>query len=881
MKVCVNRSLLAVLCSVTACTGSLLGQTTTRDSAMHAAARESLTVRQLTRVRGTTLHAAPSFTLEQALQGKLPGVVVSMNDGAPWSDGQIQIRGISTVVGDPSPLIVVDGAIVTNSFLSEGAYDLGSFANNLRAPSSPRLRDFTPFEIETVEVLQGPVATSRYGSRGAPGVLLITTKRGNTGALHWNATQRAGQLTATRLPSPRCYGSVDDVATQGPFYRTLAAAASAENGGTLACRDYVRTYYGRQPVALESGLQASGSIASTRFMASLARASTPDATEASTMTRTNLRLNLDRRVTDRFSAQLSVGYAPSALQQAYGSATALDAFARIPSWVPLAPDDPSAALSRTFFEPFRLRKLGTDFGFARGTTGSLRLVYDLVTRPSTSIQLSYLGAMDRNGARDSSDFAFDTAFVYAGQSDLPGRYMTRSDIAGAVSNHELRLAIGARARRLGDATFETGYIHDRQSLNSEFGNSGGTFRTLSANRRTNALYATSTLSSLRDRLILTASVRRDAFNRETMVRGVYPSASAAWRVTLPAGRGVVTPRIAWGRSGGLGPFGRVFAVIVPEDGGFGLGVQQNGSGSAQRNVLELRTDGEVGVDVSLGHGAFAASLMRVASDAEHLGSPYTSATRADPIVPFYGDAISLKTIGYDIALRGRIGLAHGAYWMPAMTFLRSRSTVARVSSASRLAAATKIPVPNGYVRLNEGRSATALTTVSSGISNDVFGDGAPLFDATFSNSLVLGPVSLSAQLDWRRGGDLVSASLFRRDLFRTSADFADKSSQAGVQLGQARLNDTESFRSYLTTGTALRLREVVLRYALPQSLTNRLFHANSLGISLQARNLALWTKSIATDPEFSGLGTNPVARYLDYARYPLLRQLYIGVDLGK
>ena len=78
----------------------------------------------------------------------------------------------------------------------------------------------------------------------------------------------------------------------------------------------------------------------------------------------------------------------------------------------------------------------------------------------------------------------------------------------------------------------------------------------------------------------------------------------------------------------------------------------------------------------------------------------------------------------------------------------------------------------------------------------------------------------------------------------------------------------------------MRIREAVLRYSVPPVVARRVCGASSLGISVQARNLALWSDSWAPDPEFSGLGTSGVVRYVDLARYPPMRQVFVGVDLG-
>lgn len=94
----------------------------------------------------------------QALQGAAAGVLVSMQDGSPDGKAAIRIRGVGTINGDASPLYVVDGVQVGNS---------ADFVN--------------PSDIERIEILKDASATAIYGSAGANGVVMITTKHGQKG----------------------------------------------------------------------------------------------------------------------------------------------------------------------------------------------------------------------------------------------------------------------------------------------------------------------------------------------------------------------------------------------------------------------------------------------------------------------------------------------------------------------------------------------------------------------------------------------------------------------------------------------------------------------------------------------------------------------------
>ena len=93
------------------------------------------------------------------LQGQIAGVSVASNSGAPGEASNIQIRGITSLTGNNTPLYVVNGI--------------------------PQIGDpgLAPNEIETIDVLKDAASTAVYGSRGAAGVILITTKSGKDGVL--------------------------------------------------------------------------------------------------------------------------------------------------------------------------------------------------------------------------------------------------------------------------------------------------------------------------------------------------------------------------------------------------------------------------------------------------------------------------------------------------------------------------------------------------------------------------------------------------------------------------------------------------------------------------------------------------------------------------
>ncbi|HVZ55029.1 MAG TPA: TonB-dependent receptor [Chitinophagaceae bacterium] len=111
----------------------------------------------------------PSASIDQLLQGKAPGVLTSANSPVPGSGIFLRVRGSTSINASNDPLYVVDGVFINNRSLQSV-----STGGQVTDP----LADLNPADIESIEILKDADATAIYGSRGANGVILITTKHG-------------------------------------------------------------------------------------------------------------------------------------------------------------------------------------------------------------------------------------------------------------------------------------------------------------------------------------------------------------------------------------------------------------------------------------------------------------------------------------------------------------------------------------------------------------------------------------------------------------------------------------------------------------------------------------------------------------------------------
>lgn len=128
----------------------------------------------VTSIKSEELMKSNPTSLNQGLQGRIAGVQVNQNDGAPGAGVSIQIRGANSFSTSTEPLYIVDGIPFTTSGMP------GTGRDGMLQTTNP-LSSINPSDIESVEILKDASATAIYGSRGANGVILITTKRGEKG----------------------------------------------------------------------------------------------------------------------------------------------------------------------------------------------------------------------------------------------------------------------------------------------------------------------------------------------------------------------------------------------------------------------------------------------------------------------------------------------------------------------------------------------------------------------------------------------------------------------------------------------------------------------------------------------------------------------------
>ncbi len=233
----------------------------------------------------------PIARVDQAIQGRTPGVYVLNTDGAPGGNTMIRIRGNNSINGGNEPLVVIDG-------LQGG-----------------KLSAINPMDIESMEILKDASATAIYGSRGANGVIIITTKQGKSGKPVINASYSAGfQELAKKLPVmsagdyARLYNLIRSKETANgnvpiPVFTDQEIAGFDQNGGT----DWQDVVY-QTGVIHNAQIGVSGGTDAMKYNISANLLDHQGILKGSSYLRTSLRANLSADINDKVDFGLAWNY---------------------------------------------------------------------------------------------------------------------------------------------------------------------------------------------------------------------------------------------------------------------------------------------------------------------------------------------------------------------------------------------------------------------------------------------------------------------------------------------------------------------------------------------------------------------------------------------
>ena len=850
-------------------------------------------------VSGDQLNTVATPTIENALVGRITGVNLQSNSGAPGGGIQMQIRGNNTILGAFDPLYVVDGVIYSNDRIASGrgAITAAAFAT-AEDDAVNRVADINPSDIENIEILKGAAASSIYGSKAANGVVIITTKRGERGPARVNVRQRLGRFTLARdLPSRRW--------TQ--------AEAIDEYGDTVAhwfannASPYFNHYeqvFSNDKLSHETAVDVSGGTESTRYFIGGTWKRDEGIELGTGFSRQALRVNLTQHLSDRMDFRVNSAFNRAEHQRGWNNncnnyACHGYAFAYTPSFVDLTARDANGNLLSPDWgiqaNSIQLSDLGVNDEQTNRFTGSATLNFDALASGDHALRL--VGSAGIDAFHQNNNLWTPNELFFERSQSLPGTSI-EGDGASQLFNwnvnavHSYRPAgaswslntsagIQYEDRQLETNRITTTNLVPGQRNVGQGTNTTGTESLLQ--ERTFAFYAQEEIRLLDELLLVQGGFRaeRSSMNGDIDKYHVFPKVSASYRLLDLIGDGSeIKPRIAYGETGNLPIFGQKFTLLgTPQLGGLTGFTVASASGSpivSPERVKEI----EVGIDGIALDGRLTWELTGFTRNTTNLllnrvPAPSTGFTSQ----VFNGG--KLENQGIEAALGVTPIQSPNLLWVARTTFTAYRNEVKDLAGLPPFRPPLSGFGGLGVTFVQVGQPMTQIIgrdfEGTGRTARDVkLGNTAPDFRMGFTSDVSYKMVSFNVVLDYQHGGDIINLTQFLYDDAGTSHDYGSAAWEERM-----RGYDLGVMTPYIEDATFLKLREVSVGVALPQAWLDRTrVGIRSAKVALSGRNLLTYQKYSGLDAEVANLGSAAIRNNLDVAPYPPSRSFFLDITLG-
>jgi TonB-linked SusC/RagA family outer membrane protein len=520
-------------------------------------------------VSGAELNKIAVASVDQALQGKLAGVMVTTNSGEPGGGTTVRVRGVGGF-GNSEPLYVIDGVIITYS--SSDSY------------SNP-LATLNMADIESINVLKDASASAIYGARAGNGVVLITTKRGKIGKARINAEAYYGVQSVTRkmdlmnAKEIAQFSNESRIAAALPIYAPFTNPESLGEGVDWQDQIYRNANMSNYQLSISGGSDKSQYFISGGYQKQ------DGIIKGSSFDRYSLRVNLDNQLTSwlKMGNNITISRTSSNSLTNVNNNDKFDgvvaiALRRSPTLAIYNPDGtwagtPSAGIAYlgNVANPLRIAtEMNKPNERIRGLGNlffDVKLMRDLTFRTSLGIDYVLINASEfqkqvtEESVQDLSRSA--SASKTTNSNILSENTLNYKKVFG--SKHSVDVLAGYTTQK---ATYENVYAYSENHLNDvlttvDAGSSIGRLASGSKSIVSYVSYLARVNYAFDEKYLLTANIRRDGasvFSSENKF-AVFPSFSAGWRISkekfmqnLPAISNLML-RGSWGQTGIDGSLG--------------------------------------------------------------------------------------------------------------------------------------------------------------------------------------------------------------------------------------------------------------------------------------------------------------------------------------
>lgn len=865
--------------------------------------------------------APTAASLENYLQGKVPGAYIESNSGAPGGGIQVRLRGVSTINGELEPLYVIDGVIMSNvsipNALNQISLSGGGSNGSNQDDAVNRIVDLNPQDIERVEILKGASAAALYGSRAANGVVIITTRRGESGARRVNVTQRVGTFDLANKFEFRQW-TRQDALDAGLVDGSNVDDYFAASGEALNAYDMEELLSGENDVSLETLVSVSGGTRDTRYFLSGAWKDDAGIIRNTGFQRGSIRLNLDQTFGNGLRAGITTNLVRSKAQRGLtnndNSGTSFFmVFPFTPNFVDLQ-QQPDGTFPRNPYErsnPFQTAELfqndetvwrlmsaaNIEADLFDDDRGSLRFLSNagvdyfnqknvLFAPPELQFEPNDgLAGTSSLGNSTNRNVTFSANLVYGRDGDT---YSSTTTVGLQYGDRELDIA----------RTLAQGLTAGQQNINVGVQTTVNQFR---SRVKDMGFFAQEEVLMMDDRLLLSAGIRADrsSVNGDPDEYHWYPKAAASYRFDdLGDMITSLKVRAAWGQSGNQPLYGQKFTPLTATQNIGGIaGLVVQGTSGSQSLKPERQSEIEGGIDLNLYDGRAALELTFFQKDIEDLILQRTPAPSTGfGLEVFNGGEARVR--GLEAAFSASPVRTAELQWVSRTSFARDYSKV------------MSLPVPAfetggfgtglGAFRIEEGASLTQIvSTVGQDETGDAIvanvGDATPTFRMSFANDVTWRGFRFGSLFDWSHGNSVINLTRLLADAGQNSADYATNArtrTLADADATTGEFGDGEyrllnwaigdDTRGYIEGASYLKLRELSLSYDIPSDNLAGMLGGSvkSATVTLSGRNLWTVTDYTGLDPEVSNFGSQAVARNIDVAPFPPSRSFWLSISLG-
>ena len=871
-------------------------------------------------VTAKELTSYPTSNAVQGLQGRTPGVQVMQNSGAPGGTLSVRVRGGNSLQGSNEPLYVVDG-----------------FA--LSGPPTA----ISPDEIESMEILKDASATAIYGSRGANGVVLITTKSGKAGKVQisldtYYAIQKVGKKLD--LMNAQEFATLANERAQNDGFAPYFTDEQIRNFGKGT--DWQDVMFRSAPMQ-NHALSVSGGTENTQYAIAGNYIGQKGIIRGSDYQRANLRLNLSQKLGDKvrlsYNSMLSnTGRKLLTTENGFKGNTVTSATLIAPPTI--APKDENGNYS--FIKPYAFspnslenplalaearKQKSQDFYVLSNLAASYQPVKNLTIRSSVGVENSSMRGDTYSPSVITTTPTGSATIDYANKFNFLNEN-TATYIFTLPKNHELTLLGGITYQTEKSRSFNagaTGFSYEgMESENIGVGRNPAVPTSTSYQWKLFSYLARANYGFM-GRYLLTASIRADGSSRfgKSNKWGYFPSAAFAWRIIDEPFLKDVTAlsdlklRTSFGVTGNtaLSPYQTLFTLgpvqTVYND---QLAVGQL-TGTLLTNPdlkWESTQQSNIGVDVGLLRNRVSFTLDYYLKNTRDLLAivPLQLSTGYNNTIQNIGQ---IRNRGIELGINATLVNTAALKWDLNVNFSRNRSKVKQLAGGSDVfgtALGQPLSVPINLIRVNQpiavfyGYLEDGLDEKGAIRYKDLNGDGTisladktiigdPNPDFLYNLSTRVSYKNFTLNMFWlgKQGGDIFNSNLTSqassmyfgenqlRDVYLNHWKASSPDPTAKYPKISANTSFKESNR-FVEDGSFFRLKNIQLAYSIPVSKWGVKW-LRSAELYVSAQNLLTFTKYSWFDPEVNTLGgSNSISIGVDQTGYPTAKTYTIGAHLN-